>query len=215
MKSYWRLLVAVVLLGGTALLLHARNSAETIPPRAPLSSFPKTLAGWTASRDVELPKEVLDVLGPGDFLTRTYYEPATGSYADLFVAYFPSQRSGDTIHSPKNCLPGAGWTPIESDRITISLPGQNSFPANRYVIAQGENRDLVLYWYLAHNRSVASEYSAKFYLVADSIRMHRTDGSLIRLVTGIGHGETVDSAQVRLLSLAAAITSVINDYVPR
>lgn len=215
MRSYSRFLIAVVLLAGTALLLDARNSAEIIPPRPALSSFPKSLAGWTAARDVELSKEVLDVLGPGDFLTRTYYEPATGSYADLFIAYFPTQRSGDTIHSPKNCLPGAGWTPVQSDRITVSLPGQTPFPANRYVIAQGDNRDLVLYWYLAHNRAVASEYSAKFYLVADSIRMHRTDGSLIRLVTGIGRGESVDSAQVRLLSLAAAITPVINDYVPR
>ena len=215
MKSYWRFLIATAILGGTALLLHARNSAEIIPARPMLSSFPRVLGAWVASRDVELSKEVLDVLGPGDFLARAYYEAATQSYADLFIAYFPSQRSGDTIHSPKNCLPGAGWTPIQSDRITVSLPGQNPFPANRYVIAQGENKDLVLYWYLAHDRAVASEYSAKFYLVADSIRMHRSDGSLIRLVTGIRPGETIDLAQARLLSLASAITPVISDYVPR
>jgi EpsI family protein len=215
MRSYWRFLIAIAILGGTALLLHARNSAEIIPPRPALSSFPRTVGGWTGVRDVALPKEILDVLGPGDFLTRTYFEATTGSYADLFIAYFPSQRSGDTIHSPKNCLPGAGWTPIQSDRVTLALRGQTPFRANRYVIAQGENRDLVLYWYLAHNRAVASEYSAKFYLVTDSIRMHRTDGSLIRLVTGISRGETVGSAQSRLLSLANAITPVINDYVPR
>lgn len=215
MKSYGRFLIAAAILVGTALLLHARNSGEIIPARPSLSSFPKVLGGWAASRDIELSKEILDVLGPGDFLTRTYYEAATRSYADLFIAYFPSQRSGDTIHSPKNCLPGAGWTPVQSDRITVSLPGQNPFPANRYVIAQGENRDLVLYWYLAHDRAVASEYSAKFYLVADSIRMHRSDGSLIRLVTTIGPGETIDSAQARLLSLASAIMPVISNYVPR
>ena len=215
MRAYWRFLIAIAILGATALLLHARNSAEIIPPRPALSSFPKDVGDWTSVRDVALPKEILDVLGPGDFLTRTYFEAKSGSYADLFIAYFPSQRSGDTIHSPKNCLPGAGWTPIQSDRVTVSLTGRTPFPANRYVIAQGENRDLVLYWYLAHNRAVASEYSAKFYLVTDSIRMHRTDGSLIRLVTGISRGETVDSAQSRLLSLANAITPVINDYVPR
>ena len=215
MRAYWRFLIAIAILGGTALLLHARNSAEIIPPRPALSSFPKTVGDWTSVRDVDLSKEILDVLGPGDFLTRTYFEAKSASYADLFIAYFPSQRSGDTIHSPKNCLPGAGWTPIQSDRVTLSLNGQTPFLANRYVIAQGENRDLVLYWYLAHNRAVASEYSAKFYLVTDSIRMHRTDGSLIRLVTGISRGETVDSAQSRLLSLANAITPVINDYVPR
>lgn len=211
----WRFVIATVILGGTALLLHARNSTEVIPARSPLSSFPKTVGEWTAARDIELPKDILEVLGPGDFLTRTYYQAATDSFADLFIAYFPSQRSGDTIHSPKNCLPGSGWTPVQSDRITVSLPGQAPFPANRYVIAQGENRDLVLYWYLAHDRAVASEYSAKFYLVTDSIRMHRTDGSLIRLVTRIGDNEKIDTAQARLLSLASAITPVINNYVPR
>src|SRR6266516_4495136 len=204
MKSYWRFLIVFAVLGGTALLMHARNNAEIIPARQPLSSFPATLNGWS-SNDLALSKEVLDVLGPGDFLLCRYQNASANSFVDLFIAYFPSQRSGDTIHSPKNCLPGSGWTPIQSDRITVSLPDQSPFPANRYLIAQGENRDLVLNWYQAHNRAVASEYSAKFYLVADSIRMHRSDGSLIRLVSALDRGETIDSAQPRLLSLAGNI----------
>jgi EpsI family protein len=179
-----------------------------------LNSFPKTLGIWT-STDIAITKDVLDVLGPGDFLLRDYQHPNISSDVTLFVAYFPSQRSGDTIHSPKNCLPGAGWTPIQSDRITVALPGQAAFPANRYLIAQGEDRQLVLYWYWAHSRAVASEYSAKFYLVADSIRMRRSDGSLIRVATPLARGETVDSAQARLLSLAGNIVPLINDYVPR
>src|SRR6266568_1699296 len=199
MKSYWRFLIVVAVLGGTALMLHARNNAEIIPARQPLSSFPAALNGWS-SNDLALPKAVLDVLGPGDFLLRRYQNASTNSFVDLFIAYFPSQRSGDTIHSPKNCLPGSGWTPIQSDRIEVSLPGQASFPANRYVIARGEDRQLVVYWYWAHNRAVASEYSAKFYLVADSIRLHRSDGSLIRVTTPLARGESVDAAQQRVLS---------------
>jgi EpsI family protein len=214
MKSYWRFLVTVIVLAGTALLLHARNNAEIIPARAPLSSFPKTLGAWT-STDIAMTKDVLDVLGPGDFLLRDYQQPNISSDVTLFVAYFPSQRAGDTIHSPKNCLPGAGWTQIQSDRIKVALPRQAAFPANRYLIAQGEDRQLVLYWYWAHSRAVASEYSAKFYLVADSIRMRRSDGSLIRVTTPLARGETVDSAQARLLSLAGNIVPLINDYVPR
>src|SRR5262249_23502717 len=158
-------------------------------------------------------KDELDVLGLGDFLRRDYQDKS--SRVNLFIAYFPSQRAGDTIHSPKNCLPGAGWSPVQSDRITVSLPGQAPFPANRYLIAQGDSRQLVLYWYLAHDRVVASEYSAKFYLVADSIRMHRTDGSLIRFVTPLASGEKVDAAQERLLSLAADVVPLLNEYVPR
>lgn|SRR5262245_12036423 len=214
MTSRWRFLVAIALLTVTILLMHARNSAEIIPTRPPLSSFPAVLNGWS-STDIALSQDILDVLGPGDFLLRRYQHPAASSPVDLFIAYFPSQRSGDTIHSPKNCLPGAGWAPVQSDRTTISLPGQTPFPANRYLIARGEERQLVLYWYWAHNRAVASEYSAKFYLIADSIRMRRSDGSLIRVTTQLDRGESIDSAQARLLSLTGSIVLLINDYVPR
>jgi len=214
MRSQWRFLMAAVLLGGTALLLHARNSGEVIVARPALSSFPKTLQDWT-STDFSIPQDVLDVLGPGDFLLRDYRKQSNNSVVDLFIAYFPSQRSGDTIHSPKNCLPGAGWAPVQADRITVVLPGRDPFPANRYVIAKGEERQLVLYWYWAHNRAVASEYSAKFYLVAESIRMHRSDGSLIRVTTRVAPWENIDSAQQRLLSFSGNLVPLINSYVPR
>ena len=91
-----------------------------------------------------------DVLGAGDFLLRVYQDSSRRQpYVDLFLAYFPSQRTGDTIHSPKHCLPGSGWLPVESSRVTLALPGHSPFLANRYVIAKGTDRQLVLYWYLA------------------------------------------------------------------
>ena len=214
MNSRWRFTMVVVLLAATALLLHARNTAEIIPAREPLNSFPRDIQGWT-SEDIPLQKEVLDVLGPGDFLLRDYQNIEKQADVGLFVAYFPSQRSGDTIHSPKNCLPGAGWSPTQADRIKIELSGRDPFPANRYLIAKGADRMLVLYWYWAHNRAVASEYSAKFYLVTDSIRMHRSDGSLIRVTTGMGRNESIDSAQQRLLSFAKEIVPLMDRYVPR
>jgi EpsI family protein len=210
----WRFISVLALLGATALLLRARNTSEIIPTHQPLQSFPQTFPGWS-SVDVPLSKDVLDVLGPGDFLTREYQRDPSSPAVGLFIAYFPSQRSGDTIHSPKNCLPGAGWVPLRSERVTLNLPQQAPFRANRYLIALGQERQLVLYWYWAHDRAVASEYWAKYYLVADSIRMHRSDGSLIRLTTKFLPGESVDSAQKRLLALADNISPVIDDYVPR
>ena len=215
MRSSWRFLSAGLLLLVTALFLQARSSNETVPSREPLASLPRQLGPWTGT-DITIPQEILDILGTGDFLLRVYREPAPSqSYVDLFVAYFPSQRSGDSIHSPKNCLPGAGWSPVESSRVTLSLPGQAPFPANRYVIAKGEDRMLVLYWYLAHDRAVASEYWAKFYLVTDAMRLNRSDGSLIRVTTPLRPGENLDAAQQRLTSLAGNLTPVIDRYVPR
>src|ERR1700758_3839949 len=135
--SMARFLCASILIIGTAVFLRAHSRGEVFPPRQSLSSFPEQLGDWTGT-DLTMDKDTLQVLGPGDFLLRSYNrEDGSVPYLGLFIAYFPSQRSGDTIHSPKNCLPGAGWAPIESSRIDLTVPGQSSFPVNRYVIAKG------------------------------------------------------------------------------
>jgi len=215
MKSHWRFIATFVLLAATAIFLQARGHNETLPSREPFASFPHQLGEWSGT-DVAMPREVLDILGPGDFLQR-YYENTSVSQpdVDLFLAYFPSQRAGDTIHSPKHCLPGAGWLPTESSRISISLPGHSPFEANHYVIAKGGDRQLVLYWYWAHDRALASEYWAKFYLVADSIRLNRSDGALIRVTTPLLPGESVEAAQQRLLSFAGNVVPRLDRYIPR
>ena len=145
MKAHWRFAITVALLAATAIFLQARGQHETVPSREPLASLPYQLGDWTGT-DVAMQQDVLDILGPGDFLQRFYENPSLRQpYVDLFVAYFPSQRAGDTIHSPKHCLPGAGWLPTESARISISLPGRAPFQVNRYLIAKGGDRQLVLY----------------------------------------------------------------------
>ena len=215
MSSHLRFGLAATLLAATAIFLQARSRNEVIPRRQPLASFPHQLGEWEGG-DVSIPQDVLDVLGAGDFLLRVYHDTSIRQPpVDLFLAYFPSQRAGDTIHSPKNCLPGAGWSPVESGRIVIFVPGRAPFPANRYVIAKGADRQLVIYWYWAHDRAVASEYWAKFYLVTDSIRLNRSDGSLIRVTTPLGERETADAAQQRLLSFAGNVIPPLNNYVPR
>ena len=215
MNSSARFLVAAALLAVTAIFLHARSRNEVLPMRQPLKAFPQQLGEWSGT-DVAISQDVLDVLGQGDFLLRVYQDDSgRNPDVDLFLAYFSSQRAGDTIHSPKNCLPGAGWSPIEASRISISSPGRAPFLANRYIIAKGAERQLVLYWYWAHDRAVASEYWAKFYLVADSIRMNRSDGSLVRVTTPLRSGESSDAALDRLLAFAGKVVPVLNSFVPR
>jgi EpsI family protein len=210
-----RFALAVVLIAVTAILLQARGRTEYIPQRLPLSSFPPELANWDSTEIVQ-DKSVLEILGPGYFLERIYEDPdGKLPYVDLFLAYFPSQRAGETPHSPQHCLPGAGWNPDENVRVTLSLPGHAPFRANRYVISKGDQRRLVLYWFWAHGRGVASEYWAKFYLVKDAIRMNRSDGSLVRFVTPMLPGETPDAAEQRILPFTSAVVPILNDYIPR
>jgi EpsI family protein len=209
-----RLILATLCIASAVVLLQARERSEVFPPRFALKQFPTQLGDWTGT-DVAIDKEVLDVLGPGDFLLRIYQNPQQTQYIDLFIAYFRSQRAGDTIHSPGHCLPGAGWTTVENTRILLSMPGHELFPANRYIVAKGDSRELVLYWFWAHDRGVASEYWAKFYLVADSIKMNRSDGALVRITTTMYPGETADAAQQRLLPFTADVIPLLDQYIPR
>jgi EpsI family protein len=207
--------VAVLLIAAAALFLQFFGYTEVAPSRTPLPRFPLQLGPW-AGTDDEIPKDVRDVLGPGDFLLRDYKAAdQTQPPINLFIAYFSTQRTGDTIHSPLNCMPGAGWTPVDSTRITLSFPGHAPFPATRYIIAKGDLRELVLYWYWAHDRGVASEYWAKYHLVADSIRMNRSDGALVRISTLMSPGESAAAAEQRLRPFTANVGPLLGTYIPR
>jgi EpsI family protein len=212
MKSTLRFLVVVALLCGTALLLGARDRAELVPPRRPLSAFPKDIGEWRGE-DVAIDEQVKEVLGDGEFLLRFYRAPGQ-PYIDFFLAYFPTQRTGSTIHSPQNCLPGSGWLPVDFRHIEIVHGGKKAV-VNRYVIAKGLDRQLVIYWYQSNGRIVASEYWAKFFLVADSIRRNRSDGALVRVVTPVARHEDLDSAEKRAVGFALELLPQLDGFVPR
>ncbi len=213
--------IAALLMLATAILLQVHARSEYFPPRPALSSLPLQIDGWTGSEDA-LDRQTLDILGPGEFLVRDYDYGDTSqprSQADpwinLYIAYFPSQKTGDTIHSPNHCLPGAGWVPTSREVVRLTRPDGSSFPVNRYVVSKLGERQLVLYWFQAHGREVASEYWAKYYLVSDSIRMNRSDGALVRLMTPMLDGESADAAQARVMKLGSQIIPLLDHYIPR
>ena len=213
--STLRFVAAAVLKAATGLLLQARSRNEIFPRREALSSVPSKLGSWMGS-DIAIDQQTLDILGPGEFLFRDY-EDSQGQKppVNVFIAYFPSQKTGDTIHSPSHCLPGAGWVPTQREVIQLSRADRTVFPVNRYVVSKAGDRQLVLYWYQAHDRAVANEYMAKYYLVADSIRMNRSDGALVRLMTPMLRGESVDTAQSRVVNIGSQIIPLLNKYIPR
>jgi EpsI family protein len=211
--SWKRFLPVALLLAATAFALRARDRERALPPHRELSLLPMQLGTWQG-RDLSFSQEELEVLGPGQFLLRNYVNSSRGA-VNLYIAFFPSQRTGDTIHSPKNCLPGSGWTPAESARISIDGPEGKAISINRYIVVNGDNRDLVFYWYQAHGRVTPSEYWAKIFLVEDAMRMNRTDGALIRILTPIAGSRDEAPAQARALEFAHLIVPMLDTYIPR
>jgi EpsI family protein len=185
-NKYVRVLTVMLLLQAAAFYAVALRS-EDVPRVLPLSLFPSELGGWRMAQDVAIEREVLDVLKADDTLNRVYLDPSQTASAYLFIAYFKTQRAGQAPHSPKNCLPGSGWEPLESGTQSVDIPGRpEPVVTNRYVVAHGDQKSVVLYWYQSHNRIIASEYSAKFWLVADSIRYNRSDSALVKIVSPVG-----------------------------
>ena len=209
-----RFIPVALLMGAAALFVHGRGLGDELPARKNLASFPDQIGEWSGTR-VSIQAKVLDVLGPGEYTERTYENPSEDRYVDLFLAYVPNQRTGDWLHSPKHCLPGAGWTPVAESRLSLVRPGAGQLTVNRYVIAKGLDRQIVLYWYQAHGRVVASEYWAKLYLVEDAVRLNRTDGALVRVTTPVSGSESLESGERRAVTFADVILPVLDEYIPR
>lgn len=209
-----RFTIMAFLLAGTALFLHTRARNDVLPGGTSLTSLPVQLGSWVGT-DIPIPQEILSSLGPGEFLQRVYEEQSTGDPSvDLYVAHRPNQQAL-RHHSPPDCLIGSGWTLAESGATTLSLSGYPPFVANRYLITKGSDQQLVLFWFWAHGRSVASEDSADFYSTLDSLTRNRNDNALIRVNTGLRPGERADEAQRRLLSFATHVTPLLDNYLSR
>jgi EpsI family protein len=178
-----------------------------------LTQFPKQIAGFSSVADVPFDKASLEVLNPSDYLNRVYYQPGVGEMG-LYIAYFETQRTGTTIHSPKNCLPGAGWQPTVSTIVQMDLPDGRKVPINMYVIQKGLEQQVVLYWYQSHGRVVASEYWGKFYMVYDALRLNRTDAALIRVITPVGNGDQ-QRARGQAMLFAKQVASDVEKIIPR
>ena len=203
----------VGLLGVAALLLFRRGNSESIVASEPLSGVPATIAGLTGL-DVPIDQDQLDILGKGDFLSRVYSNDGKSGPVGLFIAYFASQRTGATIHSPKNCLPGAGWSFESSQYATMKDVNGIAHQVGVYIIANSNNRQFVIYWYQAHGRSVANEYQAKAYLVSDAIRMNRTDGALVRVITPVYGATGVPEARERAEGFVAELMPQLPRFIP-
>jgi len=204
-------------IGATGLVAR-QSRPEPAPARATFERFPNLIQGWKGESLPPMDAKILAILGADDILNRVYAAPDRAA-AGLYIGFYNSQRQGDSIHSPMNCLPGAGWEPVS--RSTVALPvtvggRTETVDANRYVIEKGANRQLVLYWYQSHGRTVANEYWSKLYLIRDAVRLNRTDAALVRVIVPIDpraeNGETIAERQAG--DFVRAMFPLLPDYLP-
>jgi len=212
-SPYARVLTLVLLLQGGVFYALAMR-AEKTPPMQPLSYFPVSLPGYRMLRDIATPKEILDILKADDTLTREYLS-TSGEHVLFYIAYFNSQRYGQAPHSPKNCLPGEGWEPVESDTIDIAAPGwPTPISVNHFVVQHGDEKEVTLYWYQSHHRVIAHEFAAKFWLVADSIRYNRSDSALVRIIAPVRDNDA-DAATRSGVSFVQAMFPALLNQLPQ
>lgn len=207
------ILAGFLILQGLAYHVTVRRS-EAVPPSPPLAGLPAQIGDWTMVREGVVEKEVQDVLRADDTLTRWYSGPQ-GALTSLFIAAFRTQRDGKAPHSPKNCLPGAGWIQVVNDTQNVAVPGLAApIEVNRYVVQKGESRSLVMYWYQSRDRAVASEYKAKVYVVADAMRYNRTDTALVRVIVDVPQGTSLEAAEEKATNFIRSSYSLIRKQLP-
>ncbi len=223
MKSpqFWSVITCLF---ATLLLLHVRGDVDQVPPSAPLNEMPVTFGHWT-SQEIPISAASLEVLGKGDFLNRVYTADGASTAkqavssneaapVQLFIAYFPTQRTGQAIHSPQNCLPGSGWTFLSSGVTSFTDNAGKTYRVGDYLISDGRYKQEVLYWYQTHGNSIANDYIAKIHMLADSIRLGRTDAALVRVLTPVGANEGLGQAHERLVNFAKLVTPSLPAYIP-
>jgi EpsI family protein len=188
---------------------------EVVPLRQSLSLMPAELGRWSGRDTAPFSEQIMAVLGVDEYVSRIFYAKGADPVS-LYIGYYHSQREGDTIHSPMNCLPGAGWEPVATGRATIPVGASGeTITVNRFVIRKGIDRQVVLYWYQSHGRVIASEYWSKVFMVYDAVRLNRSDAALVRVISPVlPSEETEDAAERRATEFTQALYPQLGHYLP-
>ena len=206
-----KIILVPIFLASQALLVHWTGTFERPPAKPDFAKFPLQIGPWQSIREEPVDAATEAQLGADGLVSRTYAEGPNGQSANLFIAWFQSQRAGTSQpHSPQVCLPAAGWVPETNGTIDIG-----AITVNRYVIAKGNDRAVVLYWYQTPRRVVAGEWAAKFWLMADALRDRRTDTSLVRVTSWVAKDSDVSTATKVATDFAERLYPLLKQTFPR
>jgi exosortase D (VPLPA-CTERM-specific) len=198
------LLIFLILVSGSLIT----NRPEVIPERNRFVTFPMIIGEWQGHSSL-LEAWVENDLALNDYVLSDY-STSDGKVANLYVAYYASQRTGESPHSPLVCIPGGGWSITQLERLNSAT----NHPFNRAIIERNGSKQLVYYWYEERGRSIASEYWSKWYLLSDAITKNRSDGALVRLITAISPGELEHDADERLMRFMQDLGPTLSAYLP-
>lgn len=204
-------LVAALICGGLFINWFEKRGEAQIS-REPLKAMPANLGEWRQrGTDIRFSEQTESVLRTSDYVMREYSD-GKGKVANVYVGYYASQKTGATYHSPQNCLPGSGWEMKQPELVEVKAPSGRVFTVNRYIIENGQYREVMIYWYQGRGRAVASEYTDKIYTVLDSVFRQRSDGAMVRVMTSVGNNEAESLKSA--VDLAAQIADSLARFVP-
>jgi EpsI family protein len=187
---------------------------EVHPARSTFVDFPMSLNGWRGT-SLSLEKQYIDALRFDDYVLADY-QLGEGQPVNLYVAYYQSQRKGQSAHSPQSCLPGGGWeiSSIHSVDMSANSGMVRPLHVNRALIQKDSQKQIVLYWFKQRERILSNEYLVKLYLFWDAVTRGRTDGALVRIASLVGPGETEEIVDQRLRQFVAVMDPELVKYVP-
>jgi exosortase D (VPLPA-CTERM-specific) len=202
----------------TALLVGSgwtTNQPQSGLAQTNLSQFPLTIEKWHGQRG-EIGSDILDALALTDYWIADYTRAEETAPVNFYIAYYANQQLLSAIHSPSTCLPGGGWK-IESaaDRqLPITIKDGSSLRISRLLVKRGDAKQIIYYWFDERGRDITNQYGAKWFLLVDSIAMHRSDGALVRLVTSVSNKETEADADRRLSNFLTLAYPFVRANIP-
>ena len=208
-------IAATLCLALTAALALKPAASEATAARKTFAEFPLNIGEWRGNFG-RLDKLYENTLLATDYLLSDFRKP-NGEGANLFIAYYQSQRAGQSAHSPKSCIPGGGWRIVEITETTIPdiAIGQSALKVNRAVVELGSHRELIYYWFQQRDRVISNEYLVKWYLMVDSLTRKRSDGALIRLATPVPPSGKIADAEKTLGELLREVAPQIPNFIPK
>ena len=208
-KQFWLIVIFLVL---AIVYLKVFTTIEAVPLPGDIDNIPSRIGSFVMTGSADLPENVLKELGVSSYINRDYRD-SNGYQVSLYLGYYEEQREGAMIHSPKHCMPGSGWNPVESSVVPIIMPESGTiYKVNRILFQKGMEKLLMHYWYQGRNRIVANEYLDRFFLVLDSLFRHRSEGALLRVIGPMDPGSNNETEQEKFI---ISLLPVLQQHLPR